>query len=148
MLSPTLSASTFGKDRVDIPRLLQVVRTWLDNAGYHIQADRVQIEQMKNIAVTYHQSLMMLGALSVQRVRHDTRNRIIRASEDYPLNSAQINRLTESLEVIYNQNGYDAISLWAWYNAATELHKAGRTDIPAIMPQNLALASFINGMIG
>lgn len=147
MLSKNLSAATYGKNKVDIPCLLQTVRSWLDNAGHHIEADREQIRRMKQIAVSYEHNCMMLGALTIQRVKHDTRLSAIRDSADYPLNSSQINRLTESLELIYNRANYGEISLWQWYNAATELHKAGRTDIPAIMPQNLALIQFINDLM-
>lgn len=144
MLSADLSATTYGKNKVDIPMLLNIVRSWLDNAGHYIEADREQIRRMKQIAVSYEQNCMMLGALTIQRVKHDTRISGIRDSADYPLNSSQINRLTESLEVIYKQVNYAEISLWQWYNAATELHKAGRTDIPVILPQNIALAKFLN----
>lgn len=144
MLSANLSATTYGKTKVDIPVLLNIVRSWLDNAGHYIEADREQIRRMKQIAVSYEQNCMMLGALTIQRVKHDTRISGIRDSADYPLNSSQINRLTESLEVIYKQVNYTEISLWQWYNAATELHKAGRTDIPVILPQNIALAKFLN----
>lgn len=144
MLSPSLTACTYGKKKVDIPNLLQVVRSWLDNAGHYIKADREQIRRMKEIAVSYEQNCMMLGALTIQRVKHDTRLSAIRDSSNYPLNSSQINRLTENLEVIYNRNNHEEISLWQWYNAATELHKAGRTDIPSILPQNIALIKFLN----
>lgn len=147
MLSAKLSASTFGKDRLDIPSLLQVVRSWLNNAEHHIMADREQIRKMKQIAVGYKENCMMLGALTIQRVKHDTRIKDIRDSSDYPLNGSQINKLTESLERIYYLNNYNEISLWQWYNAATELHKAGRSEIPAILPQNIALAKFLNDII-
>lgn len=144
MLSANLSAMTYGKNKMDIPMLLRTVRSWLDNAGHHIEADREQIRRMKQIAVSYEQNCMMLGALTIQRVKHDTRLSSIRDGADYPLNSSQINRLTESLEVIYKRADYKEISLWQWYNAATEMHKPGRTEIPVILPQNIALAKFLN----
>lgn len=143
MLGSSQTASTYGKNKVDIRKLLEVVGSWLNNAGEYVTADRQQIADMKQVAVSYHQHCMMLGALTVQRVKHDTRLADIRMKEDYPLNNAQINRLTESLENIYHRNNYDDISLWQWYNAATELHKAGRTDLPLIIAQNVALGRFI-----
>lgn len=148
MLSANLSAATFGKNKLAIPELLKTVRSWLSNAERHIHADREQIARMKQIAVGYKENCMMLGALTIQRVKHDTRIKDIRNSEDYPLNGSQINKLTESLERIYHRNGYNDISLWEWYNAATELHKAGRSEIPAILPQNLALAKFLTDIVG
>lgn len=144
MLSANLSASTFGKNKLDISTLLQTVRSWLDNAGHYIEADREQIRRMKEIPISYQQNSMILGALTIQRVKHDTRVSAIRDSADYPLNSSQINKLTENLEIIYNRANYGEISLWQWYNVATELHKAGRTDIPSILPQNIALAKFLS----
>ncbi len=144
MLSASQTAYTYGKNKVDIPTLLHTVRSWLSNAGERIEADREQIRRMKQIGVSYQQNCMMLGALTIQRVKHDTRISAIRDNQDYPLNSSQINRLTESLEQIYYKADYDEISLWQWYNAATELHKAGRTDIPGILPQNIALINFLN----
>ena len=147
MLSANLSASTYGKERLDIPSLLKVVRSWLNNAEHHIMADRKQIRRMKEIAVGYKENRMMLGALTIQRVKHDTRIKDIRDCADYPLNGSQINKLTESLERIYHANQYNDISLWTWYNAATELHKAGRSEIPTILPQNIALAKFLTDII-
>lgn len=144
MMSASQTAFTYGKNKVDIPTLLQTVKSWLSNAGERIEADRQQINRMKQIGVSYEQNCMMLGALTIQRVKHDTRISAIRDSQDYPLNSSQINRLTESLEQIYYRADYKEISLWQWYNAATELHKAGRTDIPGIIPQNIALIKFLN----
>jgi hypothetical protein len=148
MLGRSQSAATYGRGAVDIPTLLQTVRSWLNNAQEHIEADREQIRRMKSIGVDYHQNCMMLGALQIQRVCHDTKIREIRSGETYPLNGTQINRLTESLEVEYNKANGDAISLWQWYNCATELHKAGRSDVPTILPQNIALNTFLNQMIG
>lgn len=144
MMSAKNTAYTYGKEKVDIPALLQTVRSWLSNAEQHIMADREQIRRMKEIAVSYEQNCMMLGALTIQRVKHDTRIADIRDSADYPLNSTQINRLTEQLECLFRAAQYHEISLWQWYNAATELHKPGRTDIPNILPQNIALMKFLN----
>ena len=143
MLGSSQSAQTYGAKKLDVPGLLKVVGSWLNNAGDYVQADRQQIADMKQVAVSYHQHCMMLGALTIQRVKHDTRQVDIRTKEDYPLNNTQINRLTESLEGIYHRNNYDDISLWQWYNAATELHKAGRTDLPLIIAQNMALGRFV-----
>ncbi|MGN0089586.1 MAG: DUF932 domain-containing protein [Alloprevotella sp.] len=147
MLGSSQTAETYGKGKVDVKELLKVVGSWLNNAGEYVQADRRQIEEMKQIPVDYHQHCMMLGALTIQRVKHDTRLTDIRIKEDYPLNNTQINRLTESLESIYQRNNHEPISLWQWYNAATELHKAGRTDLPMIIAQNVALGRFINQLL-
>lgn len=147
MLGKKQYATTSGKDRLDIPTLLTTVRSWLNNADTHIRADQQQIQRMKQIPVTYQQNCMMLGALTIERVKHDTRHRPIRESRDYPLNSSQINRLTETLELLYHSANYGEISLWQWYNCATELHKPGRTDIPAIIPQNIALINFLNELV-
>lgn len=146
MLGSSQTASTYGKDKSSVQDLLAIVRSWLSNAGDYVEADRRQIEEMKQIAVDYHQHCMMLGALTIQRVRHDTRTAAIRLKDDYPLNGTQINRLTENLEKVYAENHHDPISLWQWYNAATELHKAGRTELPSIIAQNVALGKFITSL--
>ena len=146
MLGSSKTASTYGKDKTSVQDLLAIVRSWLNNAGDYVEADRRQIEEMKQIDVDYHQHCMMLGALTIQRVRHDTRTAAIRLKDDYPLNGTQINRLTENLEKVYADNHHDPISLWQWYNAATELHKAGRTELPSIIAQNVALGKFITSL--
>lgn len=146
MLGSSKTAYTYGKDKLSIADLLSVVKSWLNNAGDYVEADRRQIEEMKQIGVNYQQHCMMVGALNIQRVRHDSRSAAIRLKDDYPLNNAQINRLTETLENTYAQNDYSDITLWQWYNAATELHKAGRTELPSIIAQNVALGKFIQSL--
>lgn len=146
MLGSSQTAYTYGKNKLEVADLLAVVKSWLNNAGDYVEADRRQIEEMKQVPVSYQQHCMMVGALTIQRVKHDTREACIRTRDDYPLNNAQINKLTDTLERTYHDNHYNEISLWQWYNAATELHKAGRTDLPMIIAQNVALGKFIQSL--
>ena len=61
--------------------------------------------------------------------------------DTYPLNQGQISVFTEDLLKLNLEKG--KITLWDIYNVATELYKPGRTDIPAMIPQNGALAELL-----
>ena len=61
--------------------------------------------------------------------------------ETYPLNQSQISVFTEDLLKLAEEKR--ALTAWDVYNVATELYKPGKTDLPAMIPQNGALAEVL-----
>ena len=82
---------------------------------------------------------MYIGLLTALRVSHDSSDRNLSSSvETYPLNQSQISIFTEEVLKLVREKGQ--ITAWDLYNVATEIYKPGRTDFPALIPQNGAMA--------
>lgn len=134
-----------GKGRgeaITIPQVLDVVKSWLVDARKIIVTEREKIERMKEIEVGAQQALLLIGMLTAIRVKCDSAYLAIKENRVYPLNQAQITKFTESLLLKYHESAH--LSAWDLYNAATDLYKADSMDIPALMPQNRAMAQFLN----
>lgn len=135
-----------GKGRgetITIPQVMDTVKSWLFDARQIIVTEREKIERMKSIEVGVQQMLLIIGMLTAIRVKCDTDIQAIKERRVYPLNQAQISAFTESLMLKSHLAG-GSISAWDLYNSATDLYKANSMDIPAIMPQNRALVSFLD----
>lgn len=128
-------------DKVNIPELLERVGGWLRDARRIVMEDRETMERMKNIEMTAERLFVIIGMLTAIRVKADTLRKEIRSSRVYPLNQTQINRLTEDMLYIYETTNH--ITLYNLYASCTDMYKADRMDIPALLPQNLALTEFI-----
>jgi len=148
MLSPQYSVSSYGEkgmkrgDGMPIQKMLIAVREWLVNAKSIITADREKIERMKNTEISAEQIIMMIGMLTAMRVKVDSSNKSIHENAVYPMSNTQINQFTEDMLVAYAERS--RITAWDVYNAATELYKAPKMDIPNILPQNRAMVTFMN----
>ena len=76
------------------------------------------------------------------RVSHDSSDKRLSSKvETYPLNQSQISIFTEDLLKLTEEK--KTLTAWDIYNVATEIYKPGRTDIPAMIPQNGALAELM-----
>lgn len=147
MLSPTQYISTYsdkgtGKGNgVSIPEVLDTVKSWLLDARHIVVTERERIEKMQSIEVKADQLFMLIGMLTALRVKCDTKIKEIKENKVYPLNQAQISKFTENLMVSYHEGA--RVTVWDVYNAATDLYKADSMDIPALLPQNRAMVSFL-----
>lgn len=128
----------------DIQGILDLVKSWLVEAGHIVDTDRDRLEKMKRINIEAQQMFMIIGMLTAARVKHDTLNKKIRISEQYPLNQSQISSFTEDMLLRYNEFG--KITAYDLYDGATDLYKADKMDIPSLLPQNLAMSSFLDNM--
>ncbi len=152
LLSPDKYIATYsdkGTGRgngVSIPELLDTVKSWLLDARHIIVTEREKIEKMKQIEVSAQQMFTLIGMLTALRVKCDTHITEIKENRVYPLNQAQISRLTEDMMYRYYQN--NRVSVWDLYNGATELYKANAMDIPALLPQNRAMVAFLDEQFG
>ena len=83
-----------------------------------------------------------IGLLTALRVSHDSSDRNLSSTvETYPLNQSQISVFTEEVLKLAMSKGQ--ITAWDLYNVATEIYKPGKTDFPALIPQNGAMAELL-----
>ena len=147
MLNPTHYASTYNdkgkkEDKSTLEELFAKVEFWLDNAKSAILTERERIEKMKAIKLNPADIFRLIGQLVTLRVRCDSAIETLRTTTTYPLNQVQINKFVEALLVFKCDN--DFITLWDFYNSATELYKADEVEIPNLLTQNRAMISFLN----
>ena len=142
ILSPERSVANYGRDKVTTEELFDRVDEWLSNFHTNMTEDRERIKRLKSKVVSPTEVYAFIGLLTAIRVSHDSADKRLSSQVDtYPLNQGQISVFTEDLLKLNLEKG--KITLWDIYNVATELYKPGRTDIPAMIPQNGALAELL-----
>lgn len=142
ILSPERSVANYGRDKVTTEVLFDRVDEWLSNFHTNMTEDRERIKRLKSKVVSPTELYAFIGLLTAIRVSHDSADKRLSSQVDtYPLNQGQISVFTEDLLKLNLEKG--KITLWDIYNVATELYKPGRTDIPAMIPQNGALAELL-----
>ncbi len=142
ILSPERSVSNYGKDKVTNEQLFERVDEWLGSFEEQMTEDRERIKKLKSKVVSPQKIYAFIGLLTAMRVSHDSSDKRLSSQIDtYPLNQGQISMFTEDLLKLNLERG--KITLWDIYNVATELYKPGKTDIPAMIPQNGALAELL-----
>lgn len=142
ILSPERSVANYGRDKVTTEELFTHVDEWLSNFHTNMTEDRERIKRLKSKVVSPTELYAFIGLLTAIRVSHDSADKRLSSQVDtYPLNQGQISVFTEDLLKLNLEKG--KITLWDIYNVATELYKPGRTDIPAMIPQNGALAELL-----
>lgn len=130
------------EEQITIPQVLDAVKSWLLDARHIIITEREKIARMKEIDVSADQMFKLIGLLTAIRVKCDTHITEIKDNRVYPLNQAQISRFTEDMMLRYHNS--QRITAWDLYNGATDLYKATSMDIPALLPQNRAMVSFLD----
>ena len=142
ILSPERSVANYGRDKVTTEELFDRVDEWLSNFHTNMTEDRERIKRLKSKVVSPTELYAFIGLLTAIRVSHDSADKRLSSQVDtYPLNQGQISVFTEDLLKLNLEKG--KITLWDIYNVATELYKPGRTDIPAMIPQNGVLAELL-----
>ena len=142
ILSPERSVANYGRDKVTTEELFDRVDEWLSNFHTNMTEDRERIKRLKSKVVSPTELYAFIGLLTAIRVSHDSADKRLSSQVDtYPLNQGQISVFTEDLLKLNLEKG--KITLWDIYNVVTELYKPGRTDIPAMIPQNGALAELL-----
>lgn len=139
ILSPERSVSNYGKDKVTTEELFSRVDGWLSNFEEQMNEDRERIRRLKEKKVSPVEMYAYIGLLTALRVSHDSSDKRLSSKvETYPLNQSQISIFTEDLLKLAEEK--QTLTAWDVYNCATELYKPGKTDLPAMIPQNGALA--------
>lgn len=152
MLSPELYMSSYSEkgkkgSGMDVAAMLDTLKSWLVDARHIIETDRERIAKMKETRITAEQMFLLIGLMTATRVKADTSRKSIRENITYPLNQSQITLFTEGMLEAYHDKEF--VTAWDMYNSATNLYKANRMDIPALLPQNRAMVNFMkaNGLI-
>lgn len=152
MLSPELYMSSYSEkgkkgSGMDVAAMLDTLKSWLVDVRHIIETDRERIAKMKETRITAEQMFLLIGLMTATRVKADTSRKSIRENITYPLNQSQITLFTEDMLEAYHDKEF--VTAWDMYNSATNLYKANRMDIPALLPQNRAMVNFMkaNGLI-
>ena len=152
MLSPELYMSSYSEkgkkgSGMDVAAMLDTLKSWLVDARHIIETDRERIAKMKETRITAEQMFLLIGLMTATRVKADTSRKSIRENITYTLNQSQITLFTEDMLEAYHDKEF--VTAWDMYNSATNLYKANRMDIPALLPQNRAMVNFMkaNGLI-
>lgn len=152
MLSPELYMSSYSEkgkkgSGMDVAAMLDTLKSWLVDARHIIETDRERIAKMKETRITAEQMFLLIGLMTATRVKSDTSRKSIRENITYPLNQSQITLFTEDMLEAYHDKEF--VTAGDMYNSATNLYKANKMDIPALLPQNRAMVNFMkaNGLI-
>lgn len=147
LLNPELYMSTYSEkgrkgSGIELSIMLDTLKSWLVDARHIVETDRERIEKMKNTRVSAEQMFTLIGLMTAMRVKSDTTRKSIRENITYPLNQSQITVFTEDMLEAYHTK--EVVTAWDMYNSATNMYKANKMDIPALLPQNRAFVDFIN----
>lgn len=152
MLSPEFYMSSYSEkgkkgSGMDVAAMLDTLKSWLVDARHIIETDRERIAKMKETRISAEQMFLLIGLMTATRVKADTSRKSIRENITYPLNQSQITLFTEDMLEAYHDKEF--VTAWDMYNSATNLYKANKMDIPALLPQNRAMVNFMkaNGLI-
>lgn len=142
------------RDMPDPHQLLDIVEGYMAQIGDRVYEQRRKIESMKNVILTPEQLFIFIGMLQCTRVAMDSKDSRIRRQGIYPLGNSEINKFTE--KIMIRQKDNDVVTLWDCYDIATNLYKPAFNirnndevstvfgmEIPNILPQNYAMAEFI-----
>lgn len=143
IMQPLISKGN-GK-KLSVEQVLDIVADWVTNIHTKVEFDHNVIRNMRSIYVTPSELISIIGKLQCKRVQYDTKFDNIKDRENiYPLNATQINIFTEN--ILRRATQVDMLTLWDVYNCATEVYKASTMDIPNILPQNIRMFDFLNGI--
>ena len=142
ILSPQRSICNYGKKKVTTDELFETVDGWLANFEVNMNEDIARIQRLKRRIIPMEEIYLYIGLLIALRVSHDSSDRNLSSTvETYPLNQSQISVFTEEVLKLAMSKGQ--ITAWDLYNVATEIYKPGKTDFPALIPQNGAMAELL-----
>ena len=142
ILNADMVISNFGRNGMTIEGMFNTIKDWAQRYESIVIPERDTLKRMKERVIEPQVLLAMIGELTTIRVAHDTSYKQIKSSGTYPMNQAQIGQFTESL--LLKQHSNNQVTVWDVYNAATELYKADKMEIPNILPQHVAMTDFLN----
>lgn len=122
-----------------IARVREMIR------DYSFDRDVNILNKMKQIRIDSNTVYQMIGELTAIRCAFDSKIKSIKSlinSDVYPLNQSQICKFTESLLLTFKNKG--TLSLYDVYQSATALYKVASMDLPNVLPQNNAFATYLN----
>ena len=124
----------------NIAHMIDVVENWAVNHMDKRMQDLRTMDRMREIEMPPKAVEEFIGHLNVMRIQKD----IYHTIKEYPLNQTQISQFTENYIREANKNPEDVMSLYDIYNIGTDFHKAGKTDLPLIIPNNVTFFEALN----
>lgn len=93
--------------------------------------------------------LMLMGYLRYLYAKYNSRDASIRAQVTgnyaiYPMDASQLNRLDQCIVQTERALNGRPMTVYDIYQGATTIYKVARTDMPNILPQNLAFVQTLN----
>ena len=132
--------------RIGIKELMERATQWA--AGYAPQQEqrRATMQQLATAPFDRRDMLRLVGRLVELRIMHDTANPALHDSSPYPLSSCQINETAERLMLMMD-DGEAPRTCWDAYQQLNTVLKPDRMDIPAVLPQSLALFETLRELV-
>ena len=139
--------SSYGKKKLTTEEFLRTVDLML--SGYRFVDDIEALRRMREVQLTDEHVLMLMGYLRYLYAKYNSRDALIRAQVTgnyniYPMDACQLNRFDQSVVQTERALGGRPMTVYDIYQGATTIYKVARTDMPNILPQNLAFVKMLN----
>ena len=142
---------SYGKQKMTTEEFLRSVDLML--SGYRFVDDMEALRRMQQIEMSDEQVLMFMGYLRYLYAKYNSRDAAIRGSVTgsyaiYPMDACQLNRFDQSVVQTERSLHGRPMTVYDLYQGATTIYKVARTDMPNILPQNLAFVQTLNSVFG
>jgi hypothetical protein len=147
--------SCFGGDKLDkqqrtVDHLIDQAAAWAMAYEEQQKERNTFFQQMRETQITWPEVIAeIFGHLLTHRVKHDSKLDNIHCSSPYALNSAQLNEACEA--VWYKDWEFQSygrtLTFWDVYQCMNNILKPDSMDIPAVLPQSLALIETLQYML-
>ncbi len=146
-----LVSSYGGRKAMDTGEFLQAVNLMLQ--GYRFVDDMEALRKMQQYQLKDEHVLMLMGYLRYLYAKYNSRDAAIRAQVTgnyaiYPMDASQLNRLDQCIVQTERNLHGRPMTVYDLYQGATTIYKVARTDMPNILPQNLAFVQTLNEVFG
>lgn len=140
--------SNYGKGKqVSIEEFLGMVDLMLQ--GYRFVDDMDALRRMQQYELKDEHVLMLMGYLRYLYAKYNSRDSAIRSQVTgnyaiYPMDACQLNRFDQCVVQTERALCGKPMTIYDLYQGATTIYKVARTDMPNILPQNLAFVQTLN----
>lgn len=140
-----------GRKQMDPQEFLRAVDLMLQ--GYRFTDDMEALRKMQQYELKDEHVLMLMGYLRYLYAKYNSRDSAIRSQVTgsyaiYPMDASQLNRFDQSIVQTEKMLHGRPMTVYDIYQGATTIYKVARTDIPNILPQNLAFVQTLNEVFG
>ena len=142
-----LVSSYGGRKTMDTAEFLRTVDFMLQ--GYRFVDDMEALRKMQQYELKDEHVLMLMGYLRYLYAKYNSRDAAIRSQVTgnyaiYPMDACQLNRLDQCIVQTERALNGRPMTVYDIYQGATTIYKVARTDMPNILPQNLAMVHTLN----
>lgn len=139
--------SSYGNRKaVDTQEFLRMVDLML--SGYRFVDDMEALRRMQQYELKDEHVLMLMGYLRYLYAKYNSRDAAIRSQVTgqfsiYPMDACQLNRFDQCVVQTERSLAGRPMTVYDLYQGATTIYKVARTDMPNILPQNLAFVNVL-----